>query len=122
MFQEFKDFEFQRGKSIILLWDTSRHTVSSFLSTGGNTSAALTYAFLHIASEYSVDGILERGIILQRTAMYGTYIRVGSFFTPFGSEYPGSELEKAFEGRLETLGPEDYLALNLDGRYTIDVV
>lgn len=28
MFQEFKDFEFQGGKSIILSWDTSRHTTS----------------------------------------------------------------------------------------------
>jgi hypothetical protein len=48
--------------------------------------------------------------------VFGTYIRVGSFFTPF------SELEEAFEGRLETLSPEDYLELDLNGRYTIDVV
>lgn len=121
-FQEFKDFEFQRGKSIILSWDTSRHIVSDFLSTNRSISAVSTYAFLHITSEQSVDGISERGTILQRTAMYGTYIRVGSFFTPFHSEYPGSELEKAFEGRLETLSPEDYLVLDLNGRYTIDVV
>ncbi|KAH8691726.1 heterokaryon incompatibility protein-domain-containing protein, partial [Phaeosphaeriaceae sp. PMI808] len=115
-------FRRERGKSIILVWDTSRHTVSNFLSTDGSISAVSIYAFLHIASEHSVDGILERGIIIQRTGVDGTYIRVGSFFTPFKSEYPGSELEKAFEGRLKTLSPEDYLELDLNGRYTIDVV
>ena len=104
------------------MWDTSRHTVSNFLSTDESISAISIYAFLHIASEHNVDGILERGIILQRTAMYGTYIRVGSLFTPFKSEYPGSELEKAFEGRLESLSPEDYVQLDMNGRYTIDVV
>ena len=54
--------------------------------------------------------------------MYGTYIQVEFFFIPFESEYSGSELEEAFEGRLETLSPEDYLELDMDGRYTIDAV
>lgn len=107
-FQEFGDLEFQRGKSIILSWDTSRPAALNFLSTDGSLSTVSTYAFLHITSEHSIDGILERGIILQRTAVYGTYMRVGTFFTPFKSEYPGSELEKAVQSLLETLSPEDY--------------
>ena len=81
-----------------------------------------TYALLHMMSEHDPNGNMERGIILQRTAVYGTYIRVGTFLTPFKSEYPGSELEEAFEGRLDTLSPEDYLELDSNGRYTIDVV
>jgi hypothetical protein len=85
-FQELQEFNFQKGKSIIVQWDTSRRIVSNFLSTNSSTSATSTYVLLHIASEHSVDGLIERGIVLQRTAAHGAYVRVGSFFTPFGSE------------------------------------
>jgi hypothetical protein len=120
-FQEFPDFAFQRGKSIILQWDTSRRVVSEFLNSDGSTSATSTYVLLHIASENSVDGLIERGIILLRTSAYGMYVRIGAFLTPFKSEYPCSELEEAFKGHLKTLSSGDYLELDSKGRYTIDV-
>jgi hypothetical protein len=65
---------------------------------------------------------MERGVVLRKTVVRGTYIRNGSFLIPFRSEYPGSELEDAFNGRLDTLSTDDYLDLDSSGRYTIDVV
>ncbi|RYC55748.1 hypothetical protein CHU98_g10462 [Xylaria longipes] len=121
VFQEFSSFTFQRGKAIILEWDLSRSVVSNILGAHNNLPARFTYLLLHIASENSPDGRIERGIILRRTALHGTYVRVGSFFTPFRADYHGSELEKAFNGRLNTLSAEDYFELH-DGKYTIDIV
>jgi hypothetical protein len=120
--REFGEFKFQQGKSIIFQWDTSRRIVSNFLNTDGSTSVTLTYALLHIASEHSVNGPMERGIVLQRTAAHSTYVRIGSFFTPFRSEYAGSEFEEAFKGHLKTLSSGDYLELDWKGRYTIAVL
>ncbi len=121
-FREFRDFKWQRGKSVILEWDTYRRIVSDFLNTDGNTPATTTHVLLHIATEDNEDGLIERGIVLQRTAAHGTYVRMGSFFIPFKSEYPGSELEDAFKGRLKTLCSDDYLELDSRGSYTIDVL
>ncbi|KAI3323719.1 hypothetical protein HD806DRAFT_495435 [Xylariaceae sp. AK1471] len=122
MFQEFGYFEFQRGKAIIIEWDTSRIAVSKLLKADGNLSARFTYFLLHIASENRPDGRIERGIALCRTALRGTYTRIGSFFVPFQSDYPGSELENAFNGRLNTLSADDYFELHHDGKYTIDII
>ncbi|KAG4295200.1 hypothetical protein FPRO06_01784 [Fusarium proliferatum] len=109
-FQEFHKFKFQEGRAIIILWDTSRKVVAN------------EFFLLHIASEQSVNGTMERGVVLRRTAERGTYIRVGAFFIPFNSDYPGSELEDAFNGRLDTLSMDEYLELELGGKYTIDII
>lgn len=123
-FQEFSDFDFQNGNTIIISWDTSREAVVRWLQTfdDGPASAQSTQFLLHIASERSVDRPQERGIVLQRTAVRGTYTRIGSFFVPFTTEYRGSELEDAFNGRLDTLSTDDYLELDPDGRYILDIV
>ncbi|EXA29679.1 hypothetical protein FOVG_18847 [Fusarium oxysporum f. sp. pisi HDV247] len=109
-FQEFHEFEFQGGRAIIIYWDTSRKVV------------AYEFFLLRIASEQSVDGTMERGVVLRRTAERGTYVRVGTFLIPFKSDYPGSELEDAFNGRLDTLSTDEYLKLELGGKYTIDII
>ncbi|OAA32751.1 Heterokaryon incompatibility [Moelleriella libera RCEF 2490] len=109
-FQEFNDYEFQRGRAIMIYWDTSRQIATD------------EFFLLHIASEQSIDGTIERGVILRRTAERGTYVRVGTFFIPFKSDYPGSELEDAFNGRLDTLSADEYLTLGLEGKYTIDII
>ncbi|RYP45988.1 hypothetical protein DL768_007738 [Monosporascus sp. mg162] len=120
-FQEFNDFNFQKGRAIIIDWDTSRPMVVDWLKSHGSGPVSSTCLLL-IASERSVDGPMERGVVLRRTAVRGTYARIGAFFIPFTSEYPGSELEDAFNGRLDTLSTDDYLDLDSSGNYTIDVV
>ncbi|KAI0194271.1 heterokaryon incompatibility protein-domain-containing protein [Xylaria flabelliformis] len=121
VFQEFNSFTFQQGKAIILEWDFSRSAISNALGANNSISARFTYYLLHIASENSPEGRMERGVILRRTASHGTYVRVGSFFTPFRGQYSGSELEKAFTGRLDTLNPDDYFEFH-DGKYAVDIV
>jgi hypothetical protein len=109
-FQEFHDFEFQEGRAIIIDWDTAQKVVAD------------EFFLLHISTEQSEDGPIERGVVLRRTAERGTYARLGSFLTPFKSEYAGSELEDAFKGRLDTLNSDDYLELEMGGKYTIDII
>jgi hypothetical protein len=121
-FQEFDHFQFQQGKAIIIEWDISRGVVADCSNAHGSVPVQSAYFLLHIASEQSVDGPMERGVVLRKTVVRGTYIRIGSFLIPFKSEYPGSELEDAFNGRLDTLSADDYLDLDSSGRYTIDVV
>ncbi|KAI1734602.1 hypothetical protein F4680DRAFT_437661 [Xylaria scruposa] len=121
VFQEFNSFTFQQGKAIIFEWDLSRSAISNTLGTNNNRPARFSSFLLHIASENSPEGRMERGIILWRTASHGTYVRVGSFFTPFRGDYAGSELEKAFSGRLDTLSPDDYFKCH-DGKYTIEII
>lgn len=110
VFQEFHDFDFQRGKAIVIDWDTCRKVTAD------------EFFLLHIASEPSDDGRMERGLVLQRTAERGTFVRVAAFFTPSNSEYTGSRLEAAFTGRLHTLDNRDYLDCGLGGTYTIDII
>jgi len=50
------------------------------------------------------------------------HTRFGSFFTRVQSNYPNSELEDAFNGRLDTLSTDDYLELDSGGKYPIDIV
>lgn len=121
-FQEFNDFDFQNCRSIIIEWDTFRRIVAEELHTSSRRSASSAYFFLHIASEQGIDGSMERGIVLRKTAVRGTYTRVGSFFTPAKSEYTGSKLEDAFNGCTDTLDTDEYLQLDRGGKYTIDVV
>jgi len=121
-FQEFNDFNFQKGRAIVIDWDTSRKVVAEWLTTFGSGHTPSTQVLLHITSEKSEDGPIERGLVLRRTTMRGTYARIGSFFTPPKSEYPSSELEDAFNGRLDTLTTDDYFLLDSDGKYTIDVI
>lgn len=54
--------------------------------------------------------------------MRGTYTRVGVFFIPFDGDYPGSELENAFKGHLNTLSTDDYSELDSGEHYTSDIV
>jgi hypothetical protein len=110
VFQELEHFQFQKGKVIELSWDTVRRFTKD------------EYFLLQVATELSEDGPMERGVVLIRTAELGTYKRVGSFFTPFTSDYSGSKLEEAFNGRFDTLGTEDYLEIDSGGKYMINVI
>lgn len=93
-----------------------------WLKTHGDDPTPFTYFLLHVASERSVYGPMECGLVLHRTTAHGTYTQVGFFIIPLKSEYPDSGLEDAFNGRLDTSNSEVYLALDSDGKYTIDVV
>jgi len=72
-FQEFGDFEFQMGNAIIIEWDTSGVAVANWLKIIDSWPATSTCFLLHIASESSVDGPMERGFVLRRTTVGGTY-------------------------------------------------
>lgn len=109
-FQEFDTFECPPGKSIIIWWDTAR------------TVASAVFFLLHIASEHSEDGLIDRGVVLCRTAERGTFCRVGSFMMLFGSEYSVSGLEQVLKGYSLLLGDDDYLECRLSGKCVIDIV
>ncbi|KAK6843409.1 hypothetical protein PG987_004269 [Apiospora arundinis] len=121
-FQEISGFEFQKGRTIVIDWDTSRKMADEWLQTPEIGLATFEYFLLHLASEKGVDGTLERGIVLRKTNARGTFSRVGSFFTPPQSEYSGSKLEAALTGRLVTLSTDDYFDLDFNGKYIVEVV
>ncbi|KXX78452.1 Heterokaryon incompatibility protein 6, OR allele [Madurella mycetomatis] len=121
-FQEFNSYRFQKGRAIILEWDTARREVADWLEAFSNRPSPSASFLLHIAHENSVDGPMERGLILRRTTERGRYARAGSFFIPFTSEYAGSELDDVFSVRLKNLAANDYLELDKDGKVTIELV
>ncbi|RFU82061.1 heterokaryon incompatibility [Trichoderma arundinaceum] len=105
-----------------IYWDKSRKAVADWLNTIGSSSSSSTCFLLHIASQKEDQlGPIQRGVILQRTAIRGTYTRIGSFFI-FRDSYSNSDLENAFNGHLNTLDTDDYLELNSIGKYTINIV
>lgn len=102
----------KKGTFIVMLWDTTRKlTMDEFF-------------LLHIGTDDKEvwDGSCIRGLILRRTTEHGTYTRVGAFLIPLRSEYSGSKLEDAFKGTFDTLRQGDYLDIDRDGKYTIDVI
>ncbi|KAJ0107028.1 hypothetical protein J7T55_006906 [Diaporthe amygdali] len=110
-FQEVDHLEHWRLRFILIFWDTAR----SFASE--------EYFLLHIATIATDEEPEEgHGVILLRTAERGTYKRVGAFWLPNATKYFGSKLEDAFNGDLKTLDTEDYLEIDSDGKYTIDVI
>lgn len=120
-FPESNDF-LQRGTSIVILWDTSRGQVTEDLLIFRREPTSSVYFLLHIASERSDEWPTERGIVLRKTGMRGTFTRIGYFFTQPESKYVGSKLEGAFNGRINTLDMDDYVQLDSDGRVTIDIL
>ncbi|KAL9070107.1 MAG: hypothetical protein Q9157_005931 [Trypethelium eluteriae] len=122
-FQEVRRIRSTQDNPIVIDWDISRRVVSDLLDTDGSTPAASTYALFQIASVHDeIELLVERGIILQRIAAHGTYLRIGCFFTRWVGGYLGSELEVVFKGHFKTLSAGDYLDLDSGGKYTIDVV
>lgn len=109
-FQEDDHINYSIGRFIMIFWDTARRFTAE------------EYFFLHVVTEVSEDGPMERGVVLVRTAEHGTHKRVGGFFIPFTSEYSGSKFEDAFIGRFDTLSSEDYLEVDTDGKYVINVI
>ena len=109
-FQERHDLSIEEERAILIHWDTARKVVAD------------EFFLLHVASEQNVDGLVERGVVLRKTAEHGTYVRVGSFLIPIESDYLGSELEDAFNGRLDTLNTDEYHKLEIGGKYTIDII
>lgn len=120
VFQEYRVFEFQKGKALIMEWDNSRKGVVECLEAGGELDSS-PYFLLQIGFEDGVDGLMIRGIVLRRANRSGTCTRVGLFFTPPKSDYQNTALEDAFNGRLDTLSVEDYLEAD-DGVYTLDSI
>lgn len=110
VFEEFLDSYFHSGKSIAMCWDTARRFRSE------------EFLLLHVVTGKDVERPTERGLILLRTAERGTYKRLGVFVIPFESHYPGSKLQDAFEGRLQTLSPQHYIEVDSEGQYTIDII
>lgn len=100
------------GRSIFVGWDTARRF------TGDE------FFLLHIGTDEDnvEDDDYIHGLLLRRTMEHGTYMRVGVFKISLWSEYSGSKLENAFKGIFDTLRKEDYLEIDTDGKYTIDVI
>ncbi|KAK4463032.1 heterokaryon incompatibility protein-domain-containing protein [Cladorrhinum samala] len=124
-FQELSNLDFKNRNAIVISWDTSREAVARWLqaSDDGPASAQPTQFLLHIATGKTVDGTEEGGIVLQRTALRGTYTRIGRFFIPSLTDIRGSELDDAFNGRLNTMSTDDYLEPpDSSGRCTIDII
>ncbi|OAA35990.1 heterokaryon incompatibility protein [Beauveria brongniartii RCEF 3172] len=109
-FQEFDEFEFQKGSSIIIWWDTARKMASN------------EFFSLHIGSEPSADGRIERGVILCRTMDRGIFSRVGSFMIPLGSESAALDVVQIFTSCSHLLSEDDFLEHRLSGKCVIDVI
>lgn len=115
VFEEFDTYIFssvQRGRSISMYWDTARRFTLEELF------------LLHISTDVEevMDDVQIQGLILRRTTEHGTYKRAGVFQIPLWREYSGSKLENAFKGTFDTLHKGDYLELDADGKYIIDVI
>ncbi|XWW99828.1 hypothetical protein V2A60_007841 [Cordyceps javanica] len=109
-FQIFHEFKIEQGSSIIIWWDTVREIVSD------------EFFLLHIASEHSVDGPIERGVVLCKAMDKGTFYRVGSFMIPFDSAYSVLDLEQAFKSSSHLLDEDDFLERRLSGKCVIDII
>ncbi|KAK3994829.1 heterokaryon incompatibility protein-domain-containing protein [Cladorrhinum sp. PSN332] len=119
------------GRIIEMRWDVSRRVVANDLQSAvdGSGLSSSTYYMLHIATflgeaggKEDEDRRKESGIVLWRTAERGTYTRIGGFMMPSRTYYRGSEIEDAFKGNSNALGPDDYLERHSDGKYTIDIL
>lgn len=103
-----------KGRSILIDWDTARRF----------TTDDSQFFLLHIGTAEFEEayGRFIHGLILRRTTEHGTHTRVGVFQISLRSEYSSSKLEDAFQGTLDTLRKGDYLEIDTDGKYTIDVI
>ncbi|OAA70003.1 Heterokaryon incompatibility [Akanthomyces lecanii RCEF 1005] len=109
-FRVFHEFEFQQGSSIIIWWDTAREIDAN------------EFFLLHIASEHSVDGRIERGVVLRKATDRGSFCRVGSFMVPFVSKCLPLDIERAFKNCSLLLGEDDFLERRLSGKCVIEVI
>lgn len=109
-FQELNDTSgcVQSMRNIMMFWDTARRFSMD------------EYHLLHVGTSPGLQD--ERGLILLRIMEHGTYKRVGTFRVEHSSKYHGSKLEAAFKGGFHTLSKEDYLDLDVDGKYTVDII
>lgn len=114
-FEELEDpDDVQTGRSIMMDWDTAR----------AFTTEESDFFLLHIGTDEDegFHGKYIHGLILRRTTEHGTHTRVGVFQISLRSEYSSSKLEDAFKGTFDTLRKGDYLEIDTDGKYTIDVI
>lgn len=114
-FEEFETLrDIQEGRSILMDWDTARVF----------TTDDSQFFLLHIGTDEDegLYGKYIHGLILRRTTEHGTHRRVGVFQISLRSEYSSSKLEDAFKGTFDTLRKGDYLEIDTDGKYTIDVI
>ncbi|KAI1359788.1 heterokaryon incompatibility protein-domain-containing protein [Xylaria arbuscula] len=110
-------------------WDISREVVADLIAANENLSTGCAILLLPICTNvHKAEGGIEspwiRGIILQRTDARGTYVRSGYFHLIERQQqnYDGSELEQAFNGKLDTLDRDDYIHHHRDGTYTFVLV
>ena len=122
--RELEDSLPHESRDILVDWDTSRREISMFLnSTDVDVlQAPSMFCLLLVSSRAKDDAVQRRGIVLQRTELHGTYTRVGYFMTEYQDSDRNLELEDVFNSKLETLDPDDYLDVDSEGRYTIDLV
>ncbi|KAK4463926.1 heterokaryon incompatibility protein-domain-containing protein [Cladorrhinum samala] len=127
--------------SIDVKWDTCRQAVAEDLKAAANTalSSSPSFFLLHVGtSESQVGDRLqrkERGLVLRRTALAGTYTRIGCYILPlFGSytrigsftipkrKFPPSVIDRALNGVIDTLSTDDYLERHSGGEHTVDII
>lgn len=115
VFEEMDTYIFpsaQKRRSISMYWDTARRfPMDEFFLLQNST----------VDNKVNDDVHIE-GLILRRATEHGTYTRVGVFDIPLRSGYSSSKLESAFKGTFDTLHKRDYLEIDTDGKYIIDVI
>ncbi|KAH7395544.1 hypothetical protein BKA64DRAFT_754336 [Cadophora sp. MPI-SDFR-AT-0126] len=108
---------------IFVTWDTSRKAVIQYLNDNdAHDSKVVEFVLLRITSQAIGDTMYARGIVLHRTAIHGTFMRVGYFYFQLQSGDSTSGLENAFNGVYQSLDAEDYLEIHAESQYTLDVI
>lgn len=136
-----QDDTLTREGSIDIKWDTCRQVVADEFKAAGNTpvSSLPSFFLLHVGtSETQIGQDLqrkERGLVLRRMTLTGTYTRIGCYIIPlFGSytrignftipkrRFPASVIERALNGAIDTLSTDDYLERHSGGDHTVDII
>lgn len=114
VFEEFEQYAAHsaRGRNIRILWDNAR----------GSFRRDECFLLHLMVGQWGEVVPNHRGLVLLRAAHRGTYERVGIFIVEFTSDQYGSKLEVASKGGSKTLSQDDYLEMDSNGKYTIDLI
>jgi hypothetical protein len=125
--EQVESYGIHKGRTLLVIWDMSRASVAECLEDDDDPSSSIFY-LLYVATESRGakvlvrENLLKYGIILRRTNRRGSYIRAGYFTTLPHGQYENIDLENILNGRLCTLEHEDYLGVDANMAYTIDII
>ncbi|KAL7806376.1 heterokaryon incompatibility domain-containing protein [Trichoderma aethiopicum] len=121
-FQEYGQFRHRGEKAITIEWDVSRRAIARYLRTFREDPSPPEFFLFHISSMPLESRTTERGIILKRTADKGTFSRVGRFMFALEGAAAVSGFEDAFKDGHGISDDDDYIQLDSDGKYMIDLI